>query len=197
VIDPREFGDPTEALRAMMKEARDAGTDLVEAAALATASPDGSPSVRMVLVKEIDADGVVFYTNLESPKAKDLAGNPRGALLFWWPRIDRQVRLEGPVEPVSMEEADRYFASRPRGHQLAAWASRQSDRLSDPADLEKAFREAEMRFAGRPVPRPPFWGGFRLRPETVEFWKEEPNRLHERIRFRRAGERWVAERLWP
>ena len=172
----------------------EAGTDAV---ALATAGPDGAPSARIVLLKGADERGFVFHTNYASAKARDLAANPRAALTFHWPP-DRQVRVAGRVERLAAEECDAYWDSRPRGSQLGAWASRQSEVVESRAALERRLSELEREMAGGPVPRPPFWGGFRVRPDSVEFWHHRDDRLHDRLRYRpRAGGGWAVERLSP
>jgi pyridoxamine 5'-phosphate oxidase len=164
--------------------------------ALATASPDGVPAVRMVLLKSAGERGYSFFTNYGSAKAHDLTANPRAALLFFWPP-DRQVRVAGPVQLVDPAESDVYWRSRPRGSQLGAWASRQSEVIADRAMLERRLAEATERFPDD-VPRPPFWGGFRIVPETVEFWHHRDDRLHDRLRYRRdSAGAWVIERLSP
>jgi pyridoxamine 5'-phosphate oxidase len=164
---------------------------------LATVDAGGQPAARTVLLKSIDRRGLTFYTNLDSRKARELAANARAALLFWWPPHARQVRFEGKIEPVSDSEADAYFATRPRGSQIGAWASAQSRVIADRAALEAAEQEIEARFAGGPVPRPPFWGGYRLLPERVEFWQGRINRLHDRLRYTCRGKNWQIERLAP
>ena len=163
--------------------------------AVATASPDGVPSVRMVLLKSADERGFAFFTNYGSAKAHDLTANPRASLLFFWPP-DRQVRVAGAVTLVEPAESDAYWSSRPRGSQLGAWASRQSEVIEDRAQLERRLAEAVERFPDE-VPRPAFWGGFRIIPETVEFWHHRDDRLHDRLRYRRHGDGWVIERLSP
>lgn len=171
------------------------------AVALATADAEGRPSVRMVLLKGFDARGFAFYTNLESRKADEIAENPRAALLFYWDRLHRQVRIEGDVAPVGAEESDAYYASRPYGSRIGAWASPQSRTIGDRAELERAEAEFRGRFpedAG-PVPRPPHWGGLRLAPDTIEFWQGRRSRLHDRLLYTRAaeGDAWRVQRLAP
>ena len=169
------------------------GSDTV---ALATATPAGAPSARMVLLKGADERGFVFHTSYESRKGRELAANPRGALLFYWPNLGRQVRVEGIVERVEPAESEAYFRTRPRGGQLAAWASRQSDRIESRDALEDRFAEVEREYPSD-VPLPPHWGGFRLVPETYEFWLHRENRLHDRFRYRREDGAWVIDRLSP
>jgi len=164
---------------------------------LATADRDGRPGARTVLLKDFDDRGFVFYTNYDSPKAQALAHNPRAALVFHWPDRQRQVCVSGSVARVSDEESDTYFLTRPRESQLGAWASPQSSVLAGREELERHVAEVERRFAGREVTRPPFWGGFRLMPEIIEFWQGRASRLHDRFRYRNDGSRWVIERLAP
>ena len=167
------------------------------AMALATVDEAGLPDVRMVLLKDVDAAGFVFFTNLESAKGRQLAANPQAALLFHWKSLRRQVRVRGAVSPVSDAEADAYFATRARPAQIGAWASDQSRPLPDRLALEKKIAEAGLRFGLGKVPRPPHWSGFRLSPQTLEFWRDRPFRLHERLVFERAGEGWTTRRLYP
>jgi pyridoxamine 5'-phosphate oxidase len=167
------------------------------AAALATADARGRPSVRIVLVKVVDARGFVFFTNRASRKGHDLSVNPRAALCFHWPSIGEQVRAEGAVELLPDGESDAYFASRPRAAQLGAWASRQSQPLESRAALDEAVGATRARFDGEPVPRPDFWGGYLLRPERVELWVSAESRLHHRSVYIRDGERWSSSLLWP
>lgn len=181
-----------------MREAREAGVQAPETMTLATAAADGAPSARMVLLKGADSDGFVFYTGYESRKGGEIEENPRAALVLYWQALGRQVRVEGVVERVSEEESAAYFATRPRGSQLAAWASEQSRPLAGRDELERRYTELEREHEGRDVPRPPHWGGFRLRPEVVEFWEHRDNRLHERTCYTRAREGgWSSELLSP
>ena len=167
------------------------------AVCLATADADGRPAARMVLLKGFDPRGFVFYTNYGSRKAGELAVNPRAALCFYWPVIGEQIRVEGTIEKVSEEESDAYFASRDRASQLGAWASRQSEPLTSRARLLGRLAKTEARFAVGAVPRPPFWGGFRLIPERIEIWRSRLHRLHERLLYRRDGDGWTSQRLYP
>ncbi|NIR50133.1 pyridoxamine 5'-phosphate oxidase [candidate division KSB1 bacterium] len=164
---------------------------------LATATPDGKPSARVVLLKGYDEHGFVFYTNLESRKAAELKINPQAALCFYWEPIHYQVRIEGSVLQVPEEEADAYFATRPRGSQIGAWASSQSSQLKDRTELETRFRETEQKFEGETIPRPGFWSGFRLAPQRFEFWERRENRLHERFLYVRKNARWEMSLLYP
>jgi len=166
-----------------------------EAMALASATADGRPSVRMVLLKGFDERGFTFFTGYESRQGRELEENPRAALLFYWDPLGRQVRIEGPVERVAESESDAYFTSRPRGAQISASVSPQSRVVESRARLEALAAELETR--GDELPRPPSWGGFRVAPETYEFWQHRANRLHDRLRYRREGGRWVIERLAP
>lgn len=188
--------DPIERFGRWLEDARAAMAEDADAMALATVSGSGGPSVRMVILRGFDEGGFTFYTNLESPKAGDLQRDPRAALLFYWPPLHRQVRVEGPVEPVPREEAERYWRTRPPGHRLAAWASPQSRILESGDELARAYEEARRRHGDDP-PLPDFWGGFRVVPKVVEFWQGREHRLHDRIRHSRRGEGWVAERLAP
>jgi pyridoxamine 5'-phosphate oxidase len=194
-VDP----DPYRQFASWYADAEVATEDKAAAMTIATASPDGHPSARVVLLRGFDERGLVFYTNYDSRKAEELEANPYAAALFYWPQLDRQVRAEGPVTRVAHDESVEYFAGRPRGHQVGAWASPQSAPIADRAFLESLFDEAETRFADPSVdvPLPPFWGGYRLEPELFEFWVNRADRLHDRIRYRKAGDGWVIDRLAP
>ncbi|MGK2935273.1 MAG: pyridoxamine 5'-phosphate oxidase [Gemmatimonadaceae bacterium] len=167
------------------------------AMSLATVGADGSPTLRIVLLKGVDEDGFVFYTNLESRKGRDLRAHPRAALCIYWSALDLQIRIDGKVTQVSDEEADEYFASRPRGSQIGAWASRQSEVIEPPGELDERVARYEREFEGRDVPRPEFWSGFRVHPERIEFWRNRANRLHDRTRYTRDGAAWRVETLYP
>lgn len=189
--------DPITAFLDAAERARARNIDTVPVA-LATVGPDGRPSLRIVLCKHVDAQGFVFHTNYNSRKGRELAGTPHAALCFHWAELDQQIRVEGPVETLSPGESDHYFRERPRGSQIGAWASEQSAELSTREALEEAYRTVERRFADREVPRPPFWGGYRLRPTRVEFWHGRPDRLHDRILYSLDGDdRWRITRLYP
>ena len=197
-LDP----DPLRQFRRWFGEAREAGVEVPESMALATSTPDGRPSLRMVLLKDADESGFGFHTNYESRKGGELDANPRAALLFYWQPQDRQikgrqVRIEGRVERVQGNESETYFRTRPLGSRLAAWASPQSRSLADRGELERLYADAAARFPGDDVPRPPYWGGFRLVPDAYEFWQHADNRLHDRIRYACDGEAWKRERLAP
>lgn len=189
--------DPVEQFAAWFADAVRAGLREPTAMVLATATPDGTPSARLVLLKGYDAEGFTFFTNRGSRKGVELAANPRAALVFPWHDLERQVRVEGQVSVAPHEPSAAYFATRPRGAQLGAWASRQSSVLADRRALEERTARMAERFADGPVPLPEFWGGYRVRPDAVEFWQGRADRLHDRLRYRRSGPGWLVERLAP
>ncbi len=188
--------DPLELFDRWYREAWASERD-ANAVSLGTAAADGTPSVRMVLLKGRDKRGFVFYTNIESRKGQEISANGRASLCFHWKSLRRQLRVDGPVEPVTDAEADAYFASRPRDSQVAAWASAQSDPLPERFELERRFMRYSLKFEGRDVPRPPNWTGYRVVPSEIEFWLDRPYRLHERLLFRREDGDWTVGRLYP
>jgi len=195
---PTAGPDPIAQFAAWFKIAADGGVPEPTAMAVATAGADGMPNVRMLLLKGADARGFVFYTNLASPKAAELAANPRASLCFYWNQVKRQVRVAGPVERVTDAEADAYFATRPRLSQIGAWASHQSQPMADHFELERNCASVALRFGLGPVTRPPGWSGFRVVPESIEFWHEKPFRLHERVRFTRTRDGgWKSQWIFP
>ena len=195
--DATDSADPIELFGLWFEAAQESGILMPDAMTLATATPDGVPSARMVLLKGVDPNGFVFFTNYGSRKARELDANPRAALCFHWTVLQRQVRVSGSIERVGEEESAAYFASRGRGSQVGAWASRQSEPLPTRADLQDRVRSVEAEFEGRDVPLPSFWGGYRLRPEQIEFWQGRADRLHDRLRFLRDGPGWTTQRLYP
>jgi pyridoxamine 5'-phosphate oxidase len=192
-LDP----DPIVQFHEWFEKVIDADLHEPNAMILATATDDGRPSARTVLLKGYDERGFVFYTNYEGRKAGELEANPRCALLFYWGELERQVRIEGRASRLSGEESDAYFASRPRGSRLGAWASEQSMPVEDRSVLEERVRALEAEYEGREIPRPPFWGGYRVEPEVMEFWQGRESRLHDRLVYRRSGGEWRIERLQP
>ena len=192
-LDP----DPIRAFAAWFAEAVSAGVAQPEAMALATATPDGRPSVRMVLLKEHDARGFTFFTNRESRKSEELDANPNAALVLHWQPLHRQVRIEGPVERIDDAESEAYFATRAPGSQIAAWASPQSRPIAGRDELDERYAEIEALFSGSDIPLPPFWGGYRVVPAAIEFWQGRENRFHDRIRYDHEADGWTRTRLAP
>jgi pyridoxamine 5'-phosphate oxidase len=196
-MDPAEHGaDPIAHFRAWLDEAESASENSA-AMTLATATANGAPSARVVLLRGVDNRGFVFFTNRRSRKGRELGENPRAALVFHWWALGRQVRVEGHVEEVAESESQGYWRTRPRPSQLAAWASPQSEALRDRRELDDAVEEAARRFENDDVPLPPFWGGYRVVPAVIEFWLHRDDRLHDRVRYTRVGESWTGERLAP
>ncbi len=189
--------DPVELFGLWFQAAQESGILIPESACLATATADGIPSARMVLLKKYDQEGFVFYTNYGSRKAAELDSNPRASLVFHWTVLERQVRIEGTATRTSAAESDAYFSTRTRGSRIGAWASRQSAVLAKPGELKQRVRDTERRFADQDVPLPGFWGGYRLAPQVIEFWQGRANRLHDRLQFIRHGEGWRVARLYP
>ena len=192
-----EKTDPIRLFQEYFEAAKKSEPSDATAFALATADGDGAPSVRMVLLKKADVEGFMFFTNLESRKGEDLRANPKAAMCFYWDTIDIQVRIEGKVTPVTSEEADAYFATRPRASQIGTWASDQSRPMEGMLALEKRAAKFAAKYAIGKVPRPPFWSGFRLIPSRIEFWHRRPFRLHERTVYDRQGEGWSMMRVYP
>jgi pyridoxamine 5'-phosphate oxidase len=197
-LDERDVSpDPFVQFRAWFEQALARDLPEPNAMTLATASAENRPSARVVLLKGFDERGFVFYTNLQSRKGRELDANPFAALVFFYPTLERQIRVEGRVEAISPEESDAYYLSRPLGSRVGAWASRQSEVVADRATLDRRLSELETQAREAPLPRPPYWGGLRVVPEVFEFWQGRPNRMHDRLRYRREGESWIVERLEP
>lgn len=197
IVDERDLGpDPITSLRSWLLESEQASSR-PQVMTLATATPDGRPSARVVLLRGLDDRGLTFFTNRDSRKGDELRENPRAALVLHWWDLGRQVRVEGTVEEVDRSESSEYWESRPRGSRIAAWASAQSRPVGGRAELDDAYADAESRFAGGDVPLPDHWGGYRVRPDVVEFWTHRENRLHDRVRFTRDSSSWRSERLAP
>jgi len=195
--DFTESAEPYALFARWLEDARAAEPNDPDAVALATVDGDGLPNVRMVLLKDFDAHGFVFYTNYESTKGRELLAARKAAMCFHWKSLRRQVRVRGPVETVSDAEADAYFSSRPRGSRIGAWASKQSRPLESRFALEKAVAEYTARYAIGDIPRPPYWSGFRIKPVSIEFWHDRQFRLHDRVVFQADGEGWRKTRLYP
>ena len=190
--------NPIEQFRLSFDEAMAAGLQEPGAMTLATATAAGVPAARLVLLRGFDERGFVFHSNRVSRKGRELAENPHAALVLYWEKLERQIRIEGRVQIISDEESDAYFRTRPRGSQLSAWASSQSEVVPGRADLDREMEELTARYAGREVPRPPYWGGYRVVPHSIEFWQGRPNRMHDRLRYvRQADGSWLLERLAP
>lgn len=197
LLEAHAAADPFTQFRLWLDQAIQAGIREPTAMTLATCTHEGLPSARIVLLKGFDEHGFTFFTNYESRKGREMAANPHAALVFFWPELERQVRIEGTIERVTDTESDEYHASRPRGSQLGAWTSWQSEVIATREVLEERLKEFMSQFGDGPVPRPPHWGGYRLVPKVIEFWQGRPSRLHDRLRYRVGEQGWVIERLSP
>ena len=198
LLESTVLADPIAQFELWMEEGIKAQVYEPTAVTLATVEPDGNPGARIVLLKHFDQAGFCFFTNYQSAKGAAIAANPQASLLFYWAELHRQVRIAGRVEKTTTKESDNYFARRPRGSQISAWASNQSDVIGSRAAIDEATARYQAEFEGKPVPCPPHWGGYRLVNESIEFWQGQPNRLHDRLRFtRRDQSEWAIERLAP
>ena len=197
LLESEVSADPIEQFGRWFDQARESGGEVPNAMTLATCSADGVPTARIVLLKDFDADGFVFFTNYNSDKADDLAQNPQATLLFYWEKLSRTVRIYGTVDKVSREETEAYFPTRPRGSQLGAWASEQSKVIASREVLHERYAELEKQYEGKDIPIPPHWGGYRVSPTAVEFWQGQSSRLHDRLRYNLEESGWVLRRLSP